>query len=174
MRIHVSYRVKDLEASARLYSRLFGAEPSLRKHDYARWSLDQPAVSFAIVKAAGEGGLDHLGIQAESLEELAALRARHEAEDLEVEGETTCCYARSEKAWLTDLEGIRWELFYTHHPVGDAPSAARVPSSAACCDPGCCEPGEAGRAGEGGGVEPRPAAGEAACCEPGCCAGGGS
>lgn len=170
MRIHVSFKVKDLGASTRFYSRLFGSEPALRKDDYAKWSLNDPRTNFSIVKSAGEGGLHHLGIEAESPEELQALRARARNTGcrFQDEGETVCCYARSDKAWLTDMEGVQWEVFYTHHQVEDAPSAARMavraPGEIPCCEPGCCDgkesvPGEAAR----GASSPE------ACCQPECC-----
>lgn len=145
MRMHVNLRVKDLEASARFYASLFGAEPAVKKHDYAKWMLEDPRVNFAIVATKDKSlGLEHLGIQAESLEQLAELRARaaRTGARIEEEGETTCCYARSDKSWLTDQQGVEWEVFYTHGLVEDAPSAASAGSSqAACCVPACCSGG---------------------------------
>ncbi len=142
--MHVNLRVKDLEASMRFYTSLFGAAPSITKHDYAKWMLDDPRVNFAIVKAKGSGGLEHLGIQAESRAELANLRARAARTGVRVdnEGEVTCCYAHSDKAWVTDEQGVPWEMFYTHGSAEEAPSAAPIAAGAAressCCSPDCC------------------------------------
>ncbi len=144
MRMHVNLRVKDLEASIRFYAGLFGAAPSVTKHDYARWMLEDPRVNFAIVKAKGSGGLEHLGIQAESTAELARLKDRAARTGVRVddEGEVTCCYARSDKAWVTDEQGLLWEMFYTHGSAEEAPSAAPIAAGAAressCCAPECC------------------------------------
>ena len=144
MRMHVNLRVTDLDASQAFYSSLFGVEPTLMKHDYARWALEEPRVNFAIVASKTSGGLAHLGIEAESPEELGELRARaaRTGGPLSDEGETTCCYARSDKAWLRDWQGLLWEIFYTTGQVEDAPSAASKPAVASrdsgCCTPGCC------------------------------------
>jgi catechol 2,3-dioxygenase-like lactoylglutathione lyase family enzyme len=114
-RFHVHAHVEDLNASVAFYSRLFGAEPSRVESDYAKWMLDDPRVNFAISTRGGKPGVDHLGIQADDAQELAELKARALAADRSLldEGATTCCYARSEKHWVTDPQGIAWEHFQT-------------------------------------------------------------
>ena len=114
-RMHVHVSVNDLGESVRFYSAMFGAEPSILKSDYAKWMLDDPRVNFAISARERAPGLDHLGIQAESpdeLREIAGRLAGAERPILEQKG-TVCCYARSDKAWATDPSGLAWESFFT-------------------------------------------------------------
>jgi catechol 2,3-dioxygenase-like lactoylglutathione lyase family enzyme len=113
-RLHVSVGVTDLDESKRFYSALFGAEPTVAKPDYAKWMLDDPRVNF-VVSTRGKPGLNHLGIQVEDAEELDEVYGRMKLAErpmLEM-GETTCCYARSQKSWITDPGGIPWEAFLT-------------------------------------------------------------
>jgi catechol 2,3-dioxygenase-like lactoylglutathione lyase family enzyme len=134
-RLHVHVGVNDLDQSIRFYSTLFAAEPAVRKDDYAKWMLDDPRVNFAIsVGQHATKGIQHLGVQAESREELSEVYGRLKAADRPVleEGRTTCCYAKSEKSWIADPDGIAWEAFYTDgeattyrdSPALDAISAA--------------------------------------------------
>jgi catechol 2,3-dioxygenase-like lactoylglutathione lyase family enzyme len=143
-RMHVHVGVNDLDASIRFYSTLFGAEPSVTRSDYAKWMLDDPRVNFAI--SAGHHavkGIEHLGIQVESGDELAEVYGRLKAADRPVleEGATTCCYAKSEKSWIADPDGIVWETFLTNGEAthyGDSPSldAASInASNDTCCAP---------------------------------------
>ncbi len=135
-RFHVHAHVLDLPTSIAFYSRLFGAEPSRVEADYAKWMLDDPRINFAISTRGGTPGVDHLGIQADSAEELAELKARAAAADTALldEGQTTCCYARSEKHWVTDPQGIAWEQFHTLDSI-PVFSEKPAPSDAAsaCC-----------------------------------------
>lgn len=137
-RFHVHAHVADLAASIAFYSKLFGAEPTRVESDYAKWMLDDPRLNFAISSRGGAPGIDHLGFQADSEQELGELKARARAADapLEEEGATTCCYARSDKHWVTDPQGIAWEQFHTlaDIPVFREPAAAEAPA-AACCPP---------------------------------------
>jgi catechol 2,3-dioxygenase-like lactoylglutathione lyase family enzyme len=114
-RLHVHVSVDDLAASVRFYSTLFAADPAVTKPDYAKWMLDDPRVNFAISARGGEAGVDHLGIQVETQDELAEVYGRLRRADRPVleEGATTCCYARSEKAWIADPQGLSWETFLT-------------------------------------------------------------
>jgi lactoylglutathione lyase len=134
-RFHVHLHVDDLDRSIAFYSKLFAAEPTRRESDYAKWMLDDPRVNFAISTRGAAAGIDHLGFQTDDPGELAALKARAAAADgvLKDEGATTCCYARSEKHWVTDPQGIAWEQFHT---LGDIP-VFREPQAepAACCAP---------------------------------------
>jgi lactoylglutathione lyase len=135
-RFHVHVHVEDLDKSIAFYSTLFAARPTRVEADYAKWMLDDPRVNFAISARGGRVGIDHLGFQTDDAEELAALKARAEAADLALldQGATTCCYARSEKHWVTDPQGIAWEQFHT---LGDIPvfSESRNAVEAACCTP---------------------------------------
>ena len=114
-RLHVHVAVSDLSRSVSFYSALFAAQPSVRKPDYAKWMLDNPRVNFAISTRGREPGLDHLGIQVESQEELHEVyaRLRQAGGNIIEQGETTCCYAKSEKSWIDDPAGIAWETFHT-------------------------------------------------------------
>ena len=114
-RMHVMLRVKDLDEAARFYSRLFDAQPTTRKPDYAKWMLDDPRVNFSIAEKDEDFGIEHLGIQAETPDELEELRERIDRAGGTVnnEGETTCCYANSDKTWVVDQQGVSWEAFYT-------------------------------------------------------------
>ena len=126
-RFHVHVHVEDLAKNITFYSAMFGQQPARAESDYAKWMLQDPPVNFAISTRGGAAGVDHLGIQVESEEELAALRGRAARAELamQVEGETTCCYARSEKYWVTDPQGVAWEQFHTleNIPVFSQPSA---------------------------------------------------
>jgi hypothetical protein len=114
-RFHVHTHVDDLQASITFYSKLFAAEPARVESDYAKWMLDDPRVNFAISTRGSKPRIDHLGFQTGTEAELIELKARAEAADLALldEGQTTCCYARSEKHWVTDPRGIAWEHFHT-------------------------------------------------------------
>jgi len=142
-RLHVHVAVADLEKSAKFYTGLFGTEPTVQKEDYAKWMLEDPRVNFAISARGREPGLDHLGIQAEDETELKEVSSRLKAADVEVfdEGSTTCCYAKSDKAWVVDPQGIAWETFLTTGAAtvyGDdnqVSSAVPLHRQTACCAP---------------------------------------
>ena len=141
-RFHVHLHVDDLDHSIAFYSKLFASDPARREADYAKWMLQDPPVNFAISTRGNAPGIDHLGIQADTAEELDVLKARAAAADLALldEGETTCCYARSEKHWITDPQGIAWEHFHTLDsiPVFSERENAQPPAAAetsACCAP---------------------------------------
>ena len=114
-RLHVSVAVKDLTESVRFYSTLFGAEPTVIKADYAKWMLEDPRVNFSISARSKRAGLDHLGIQVENREELGEVTGRLAAAGQSIleQNQATCCYARSDKAWVADPQGIPWETFFT-------------------------------------------------------------
>lgn len=138
-RLHMSINVTDLERSIGFYSTLFAAEPTVVRDDYAKWMLDDPRVNF-VVEKSGQAGFTHAGIQVDSNDELAELFARMQSTEAPYspEGETTCCYHRSEKSWTEDPDGLPWEAFFTHHETeerGTSPLPEREP--AACCG-ACC------------------------------------
>jgi catechol 2,3-dioxygenase-like lactoylglutathione lyase family enzyme len=141
-RLHINVAVNDLETSIRFYSTLFAAEPTVQKPDYAKWMLDDPRVNFAISDRGSHKGVDHLGIQVESRDELAEVYRRLRAADAPVRevGATTCCYARSEKAWISDPQGIAWETFLTRgesavygEDTDIAPAAPAAGANAGTC-----------------------------------------
>ena len=146
-RFHVHVHVNDLARNIEFYSRMFGAAPARVESDYAKWMLDEPAVNFAIsTRGHGHTGVDHVGIQVDDDADLAALKARAEAADLSLidEGATTCCYARSDKHWVVDPQGLPWEHFRTlgsipvfreGEPAQGASAPAATDSASACCAP---------------------------------------
>lgn len=146
-RFHVHLHVDDLAQNIAFYTQLFGAAPARVERDYAKWMLEDPRVNFAIsTRGHHPPGLDHLGFQVDAKEELADLKARAQAADMAVldEGSTTCCYARSDKHWITDPQGIAWEHFHSlenipvFHEASDAPAA-----NSACCAPKAAAPAPA-------------------------------
>jgi len=143
-RLHVHVGVAELDRSIAFYSILFGARPTVVKDDYAKWMLDDPRVNFAISTGQDpEKGVRHLGIQSESREELSQVYGQLRAADRPVleEGRTTCCYAKSEKSWIADPDGVVWEAFYTDGEAttyGDSPALATLAASVP--DKACCLP----------------------------------
>ncbi len=147
-RLHVHIAVKDLEVSVRFYSQVFSVAPNVQKVDYAKWMLDDPRVNFAISRRGAKPGVDHLGIQVEDPLELQEIHGRLRAADAPVveEGQTVCCYAQSDKSWIADPQGIRWETFLT---TGEStvygseqiiPQQVKEDNAAACCAPASCAP----------------------------------
>jgi len=141
-RLHVHVSVDDLHQAIGFYAALFAAEPSVVKPDYAKWMLDDPRVNFAISARGRAAGLDHLGIQVEDKAELGDVYARlHRAGgDVIEQGATTCCYAKSEKAWIDDPAGISWETFLTtgestDYGDGTGERTPRIARDASCCAP---------------------------------------
>jgi catechol 2,3-dioxygenase-like lactoylglutathione lyase family enzyme len=146
-RLHVHVSVKDLDTSIRFYSQLFAAAPTVRKPDYAKWVLEDPRVNFAISHRDGKPGVQHLGIQVEDRAELEEVYGRLERAEGQVieEGETTCCYAQSEKSWIGDPQGIQWETFLTTgestvYGTDEVRPNSEKHTGAACCAPTCCLP----------------------------------
>lgn len=137
-RFHVHVSVDDLEANIGFYSAVFGAAPSVRKDDYAKWMLEDPRINFAISRRGHEAGMNHLGIQVDSDVELDAMRMRLADASIgaTTPGETACCYARSNKYWTTDPQGIAWETFHTLDSVPMfAEESAPKGAASACCVP---------------------------------------
>jgi hypothetical protein len=143
-RLHIHMAVESLSRSIGFYSVLFAAQPTVVKTDYAKWMLDDPRVNFAISTRGRQPGLDHLGIQVETSDELQEVYARlHQAGgDIIEQGATACCYAKSEKSWIDDPAGIAWETFLTSgestdYGDGTGERTARVAheKQSACCAP---------------------------------------
>ncbi|RUR19222.1 glyoxalase/bleomycin resistance/dioxygenase family protein [Legionella sp. km535] len=153
-RFHIHIGVNNLADSIRFYNALFGAEPVKVKSDYAKWMLEDPRINFAISTRTAKHGVEHLGIQVDDATELDALRKQFSQANISThsDGETTCCYAKSEKSWVNDPSGIAWEAYHTMEDAqffsGDKISegSCSIPSqntSTACCDTkpkktGCC------------------------------------
>ena len=139
-RFHVHVAVGDLEASVRFYSSMFASSPTVYQPDYAKWMLDDPRINFAISQRGLEPGVDHLGFQVDSDEALGELR-QHVAKDeiaASEQNNAACCYAESNKYWITDPQGVAWETFHTlaNIPtIGDDPKTASAESANACCAP---------------------------------------
>lgn len=135
-RLHVHVGVTNLEEAVRFYNTMFGAEPVKVKPDYAKWLLADPSVNFAVSTRSGTGGVNHLGIQVDEDDELSEIRGRLQQAGLGTfdEGETTCCYARSDKTWTLDPAGVRWE---TYRNMADAevytPPQEKSAEPRACC-----------------------------------------
>jgi len=158
-RFHVHLHVEDLGKSIGFYSKLFATEPTRIESDYAKWMIEDPRINFAISTRGSEPGIDHLGIQTDDAEELSTLKARAEAADMALldEGETTCCYARSEKHWVTDPQGIAWEHFHTLGNIPVFSEGRKADTASACCAPAdspsaasaeataCCTPAPRGK-----------------------------
>jgi catechol 2,3-dioxygenase-like lactoylglutathione lyase family enzyme len=136
-RMHLHVNVPDLAQSIQFYTTLFGAPASVVKHDYAKWMLDDPRVNFAISRRGGAVGVDHVGVQVESAEELGELAGRLKAagERTFDQHDATCCYARSDKSWVSDPAGVRWETFFTFDEAvtyGEDVAPTAIPA-AGCC-----------------------------------------
>ena len=168
-RFHVHVHVADLETSVDFYNQLFGTAPVVHKHDYAKWMLDDPRLNFAISSGKeGAPGIAHLGLQAASPAALSAIGARLQAADAVTlaEAGATCCYAKSDKFWAEDPQGVRWESFHTH---GEATTYYADPAGTPVERESCCGPASAAEAGCGtscavpASEQVRPA-GASACC----------
>ena len=137
-RFHVHVAVPDLDKGIRFYSTMFGAEPTVVKPDYAKWMLEDPRVNFAISERDGAAGVNHLGFQVDDAEELARMHSQLASADagLVEEKDVSCCYARSDKYWITDPQGVAWE---TYHTLGEAEIYGAVTrpegQAGACCAP---------------------------------------
>jgi catechol 2,3-dioxygenase-like lactoylglutathione lyase family enzyme len=139
-RFHVHVAVANLDESVRFYSKVFGAEPSVRKPDYAKWMVEDPRLNFAISSRGAQPGVNHLGLQVDTAEELEGMRDQLAAADAGLVDEpgAQCCYATSDKYWITDPQGIAWE---TYHSLGSIPMfGASRPSEEGQAASTCCEP----------------------------------
>jgi len=144
-RMHINVGVDNLDKSIKFYNALFGAEPVKIKTDYAKWMLDDPRINFAISSRTGKKGVDHLGLQVDEDVELEELRGRLRKADMAIfdEGETVCCYARSDKSWVQNPSGVAWEAFQTMEDVQLFSSKDAVASEGCCTtesDASCCAP----------------------------------
>ena len=134
-RLHVHVGVNDLQKSIRFYSALFAEQPAVLKDDYAKWMLEDPRVSFAISTFAKTQGVDHLGIQAEDGAELEEIGTRLAQADVAIapQKQVSCCYAKSDKYWTIDPQGVHWESYHTLESVPTRNVAPRPEAKKACC-----------------------------------------
>ena len=118
-RFHVTLSVKDLEQSISFYNTLFGEEPTVVKPDYAKWMLDDPRVNFSIAESSRASGINHVGLQADTVSELSEIQARLDQAEEETfrQDDAQCCYARSTKSWVRDPDDVAWETFVTHGQI---------------------------------------------------------
>jgi catechol-2,3-dioxygenase len=144
-RFHIHVGVKNLEQSVQFYSTLFGQKPTKLKSDYAKWMLEDPRLNFAISTRTNEQGVDHLGIQVDEDSELTQITERLKNADVGVydEGETTCCYAESKKAWVQDPSGVAWEAYRTMSDAELFKGKSEEDGESDCCVPddseqSCC------------------------------------
>jgi Glyoxalase/Bleomycin resistance protein/Dioxygenase superfamily len=133
-RFHVHISVKDLEANVRFYSTVFGIPPTVLKSDYAKWMVNDPPINFAISKRGLRAGIDHIGVQVESEAELTALREQVSKASISLldQPNANCCYARSDKYWTTDAQGIAWETFHTLDSIAVYGDAERAEATGGC------------------------------------------
>lgn len=135
-RFHVHVAVDDLAANINFYSTIFGSSPSVVKPDYAKWMLEDPRINFAISRRGVKPGLDHLGFQVDSDAELSHLREQVRKAEIAAfdQADAACCYARSDKYWITDPQGIAWETF---HSLSEVPvfGVDTAKEAKACCAP---------------------------------------
>jgi catechol 2,3-dioxygenase-like lactoylglutathione lyase family enzyme len=138
-RFHVNVSVADLGASTRFYNTLFGVEPAVLKDDYAKWMLEDPRVNFSITQSSRSSGLNHVGLQADTMQELEAIQARLEdaAEETFDQPDAECCYAKSSKTWVRDPDNVAWETFVTHGQITHYGSD-RAPAESAASGERCC------------------------------------
>ncbi len=136
-RLHIHIAVDDLQHNINFYSAMFGASPTVLKTDYAKWQLEDPKVNFAISSRGRKAGLDHVGIQADTADELTAIEARLQRANLPGEAQTgtICCYAKSDKYWTVDPQGIAWEAFHTLGEAALFTETMPMESGSACCAP---------------------------------------
>ena len=137
-RLHLHISVPEIEPAIGFYTTLFGAAPIVVQPDYAKWMLEDPRVNLAISSRARAAGVDHVGIQVDSVDELGELATRLKAagETTFDQEATTCCYAKSDKSWVTDTAGVRWESFFTHGNATSYGEDEIIPAAApakACC-----------------------------------------
>ncbi len=133
--LHVNLNVENIDQSVAFYKAMFNAAPTVLKPDYAKWLLDDPSVNFSISESSSRRGVEHLGIQVDDQEELHQVYGQMDQAEGEIleEGHTVCCYSRSEKSWITDPQGVKWEVFHTY-----GESDTNKEKAAACCDETCC------------------------------------
>ncbi len=138
-RMHLHVSVTNLNQSIIFYNSLFGAPPTVTKDDYAKWMLNDPSVNFAISTRSKDAGLDHIGIQAEDENELAEIKERLDAAEMNMVSQegTACCYSKSDKHWVQDPSGIAWETYHTlaSVPTFNGSEQASDESNSACCAP---------------------------------------
>jgi catechol 2,3-dioxygenase-like lactoylglutathione lyase family enzyme len=158
-RFHVHVAVENLNESITFYSDLFGVKPMIERTDYAKWMIEDPRLNFAISSRGHKPGVNHLGFEADDGVELAELGARAARASWSVvlkETAVECCYAKGDKYWVIDPQGLAWEHFQTLGEVSlfGEDQTMNQSDQEACCIP--LHNGESSGAG----------ASKAACCVP--------
>lgn len=157
-RFHVHVAVPSLAEGIRFYSTIFGAPPTVEKDDYAKWMVEEPRLNFAISARGGKAGVNHLGFQLDSDDEFRAMHGKLAAADAGLVEEigANCCYAKSDKYWVTDPAGVAWETYHTLDSIptfgavaggqGDCCGSEATEAASGCCaaEPsaakaGCCD-----------------------------------
>ncbi len=133
-RLHINLQVHDIGVSTKFYNALFDATPTVEKPDYSKWILAEPSVNFSISLGGNRPGIRHLGIEAETTSELEEIYANmsRTGHQIRPEDNATCCYAKSEKSWIKDPQGIEWEAFHTHG-VSEVNRIAEPCEQDTCC-----------------------------------------
>lgn len=136
-RMHLHVSVENLAQSITFYNRLFGANPTVEKPDYAKWMLDDPLLNFAISQRGAKIGIDHIGIQVDSDTELSELKNRLEKAEMSIFSQkgTACCYAKSDKHWVQDPSGIAWETYHSMESISTFNESTPMQVASACCTP---------------------------------------
>ncbi len=147
-RFHVNVAVADLDRSTQFYSTLFGVKPTVLKGDYAKWMLDDPRINFSISSSSLNHGVDHIGLQADRMDELEAIQARlrNAGQETFDQPDAQCCYASSSKTWVRDPDNVAWETFVTHGEINSY-GEDRIPENVfqAAVSDACCKAGSEGR-----------------------------
>lgn len=143
-RIHIHISAADLTATKQFYSALFGQAPTVEEPDYMKWMLEDPCLNLAVSQRDGATrGVDHVGIQVDSGEDLGALNASLLAAEQSTLAEpgAHCCYAQSDKHWARDPQGVVWEMFHTMDTAptygkdlrDEIPHTPQSQSTGGCC-----------------------------------------
>jgi catechol 2,3-dioxygenase-like lactoylglutathione lyase family enzyme len=139
-RFHVNVAVADFDRSRQFYTGLFATAPAVLKKDYAKWMLDDPRLNFSITRSDSKRGIQHLGLQADSMDELGEIQQRLAAAGQSVydQPQTECCYARSSKTWTSDPDGVPWENFVTHEQIAEFGTGTEAAASVALAESKRC------------------------------------
>jgi catechol 2,3-dioxygenase-like lactoylglutathione lyase family enzyme len=130
-RVQLAINVADVDQAVAFYTRLFGTPPAKRRPGYANFAVAEPPLKLVLIEnPAGVGRINHLGVEVQSTDEVAAAARRLAAEGLstDVEEQVDCCYAVQDKVWVSDPDGARWEVYTV---LGDSPEVCAAPS--VCC-----------------------------------------
>jgi catechol 2,3-dioxygenase-like lactoylglutathione lyase family enzyme len=139
-RVQLALNVADIDSAVEFYSTLFGTAPSKRRPGYANFAILDPPLKLVLMENADargsgvEGALNHLGVEVETPDEVAAASIRLIGEGLatDVQEGTTCCFAVQDKVWAEDPNGVPWEVYTV---LADAPAESEIAGDGSCCAP---------------------------------------